>query len=59
MLVAHLRRLRETLASDGRRTYRLSPGAPEITSHAEDIFARIFGEPPGPFVSNRTRPSQG
>lgn len=35
--------LRAERAPDGRRTYRLAVGAPEATSHGQDIFARIFG----------------
>lgn len=31
----------------GRRTYRLTPGAPEATSHGADIFAQVFGYAPG------------
>ncbi|WP_433598131.1 MutS-related protein [Nocardia sp. CA-135953] len=34
-------------AADGRRTYRLTVGAPESTSHGDDIFARVFGYRPG------------
>ncbi|WP_067570189.1 MutS-related protein [Nocardia acidivorans] len=36
--------LRAQRAADGRRTYRLIPGAPEPTSHGQDIFRRIFGD---------------
>ncbi|WP_084523335.1 MutS-related protein [Nocardia inohanensis] len=39
--------LRAERAPDGRRTYRLTPGAPEPTSHGTDIFAQIFGYAPG------------
>ncbi len=42
--------LRAQRASDCRRTYRVAAGAPEATSHGEDIYARAFGErlPGGP-----------
>lgn len=36
--------LRAQRATDGRRTYRLTTGAPEPTSHGQDIFRRIFGD---------------
>lgn len=38
--------LRAQRAADGRRTYRVAAGAgaPEATSHGEDIYARVFGE---------------
>ncbi|WP_280380334.1 MutS-related protein [Nocardia wallacei] len=45
--------LRAQRASDCRRTYRVAAGAPEATSHGEDIYARVFGErlPGGPMGS--------
>lgn len=35
--------LRAERRPDGARTFRLSPGKPERTSHGEDSFRRIFG----------------
>ena len=35
--------LRAERLPDGRRTFRLVPGAPERTSYAEDLYTRIFG----------------
>lgn len=35
--------LRAERIADGRRTYRMVPGAAEMTSHARDIFEQIFG----------------
>ena len=44
-------------ASDGVRTYRLTPGDPKGTSYGEDCFRKIFGtdtQAGGP----RARPSR-
>jgi len=35
--------LRAERCPDGRRTFRLIPGAPEPTSYGEDSFTRVFG----------------
>ncbi|MEV6768570.1 DNA mismatch repair protein [Nocardia sp. NPDC051030] len=39
--------LRAQRLPDGSRTYRMEPGAPAMTSHAMDIYRRIFS-PSGP-----------
>lgn len=44
--------LRAERLADGRRTFRVIPGAPLPTSHGQDIYRRIFGDeraadPPG------------
>jgi hypothetical protein len=35
--------LRAERLSDGRRTFKLTPGEPQLSSHGEDIYHRIFG----------------
>ncbi|GAB2675610.1 MutS-related protein [Kribbella swartbergensis] len=35
--------LRAERLTDGRRTFRLTPGEPRVSSHGEDIYQRIFG----------------
>ena len=35
--------LRAEREADGRRTYRMAPGAPRPTSHGEDSYRRVFG----------------
>ena len=35
--------LRAALAEDGRRTFRVTPGAPEPSSHGEDLLRTILG----------------
>ncbi|MFE3960046.1 hypothetical protein ACFXPS_38460 [Nocardia sp. NPDC059091] len=35
--------LRAQRRADGSRTFRLEPGAPELTAHAMDIYRKIFG----------------
>ena len=39
--------LRAERLADGRRTFRLVEGEPLPTSHAEDLYRRIFGTVPG------------
>nr|WP_246461177.1 hypothetical protein [Nocardia transvalensis] len=41
--------------TDGTRTFRVTPGPPEPTSHAADVFHRIFGRIPGQLLN----PPQG
>ncbi len=36
--------LRAQRRDDGERTFRIAPGAPERTSHGEDLYRRIFTE---------------
>lgn len=38
--------LRAQRTEHGRRPYRLAPGVPESTSHADDIFFGVFGRRP-------------
>jgi DNA mismatch repair ATPase MutS len=38
--------LRAERLADGRRTFRLAEGEPLPTSHAEDLYRRIFGTAP-------------
>jgi DNA mismatch repair ATPase MutS len=45
--------LRAERLSDGERTYRLSEGEPLPTSHGEDLYRRIFGDPADIAVSER------
>jgi len=45
--------LRAERLSDGERTYRLSEGEPLPTSHGEDLYRRIFGEPADITISER------
>jgi hypothetical protein len=45
--------LRAERLSDGERTYRLSEGEPLPTSHGEDLYRRIFGEPEDIGLSER------
>jgi len=37
--------VRAERAPDGRRTFRMVAGPPELTSHARDLFEDIFGSP--------------
>ena len=37
--------LRADTAADGRRSFRLRPGRPLPTSHAADVYERVFGRP--------------
>ena len=49
----HERRARDVLflraerRDDGTRTFKLVPGAPEATSYAEDLYAKVFGASQG------------
>jgi DNA mismatch repair ATPase MutS len=36
--------LRAERLADGRRTFRLVPGAPQSTSYGHDVFAAVFGD---------------
>ena len=40
--------LRAQRRPDGTRTFELLPGAPEATSHGEDLYHEIFGDERGP-----------
>jgi hypothetical protein len=38
--------LRAGRTPDGQRTYRMDEGSPQPTSHAQDVYARVFTRPP-------------
>lgn len=40
--------LRAERLPDGTRTYRVVPGSPELGSHADDIFRKVFDRTPDP-----------